>query len=149
MLGYMSDAPFWVVASIGFTHHVPDPYEGAEVMRKHVNVTTDRITIDGGELVFWRGGLAVYRCAIADVTSIDLPEGSNGPVRGTHEYVAAVREEHKNAYQPWTDAEEVRLRELFDRGVPIAAIAEELGRRPGGIRSRLMKLGLYEPPAES
>jgi hypothetical protein len=53
-----------------------------------------------------------------------------------------LRAEHLNAYRSWTDEEEKELKHLFARGKKVKEIAEKLGRQPGGIRSRLKKLGL-------
>jgi len=144
----MADATFWAVAQIEFTHHVPDPVEGDDLLRKRLRVSLDRITIDESDLVFWRGGKAVYRCKAADVAAIDMREGSAGPVRGTHEYINAVRENSTQAYQRWTADEESRLRELFDKGTPLVVMASELGRQPGAVTSRLARLGLFESSPE-
>lgn len=54
----------------------------------------------------------------------------------------AIRQKHGNAYRPWSKEEEADLRARFADGQKIAAIAEALGRKPGAIRSRLVKLGL-------
>ena len=54
------------------------------------------------------------------------------------------RTEHKNAYRPWTSAEESELKQCFDRGDRVKDMAERLGREPGAIRARIKKLGLKE-----
>lgn len=53
-----------------------------------------------------------------------------------------IREKHPQAYRPWTEAEEAELKKMFGRGKQTKEICEKLGRQPGGIRSRLKKLGL-------
>jgi ATP-dependent DNA helicase PIF1 len=53
-----------------------------------------------------------------------------------------LRKSHANAYRPWSEDEEDRLRIFFDKGAPVSQIAETLGRKPGAIRSRMRKLGL-------
>jgi len=55
-----------------------------------------------------------------------------------------VRVENPNAYRAWSEEEETKLQKLFNKGVQMKEIAETLGRQPGGIRSRLKKLGLTE-----
>lgn len=55
---------------------------------------------------------------------------------------ATLREKHPQAYRPWTDEEEERLKKMFERGKQMKELCEKLGRQPGGIRSRLKKLGL-------
>lgn len=54
----------------------------------------------------------------------------------------AIRQTHGNAYRPWSKDEEEELRSRFEDGEKTAAIADALGRKPGAIRSRLVKLGL-------
>jgi hypothetical protein len=46
------------------------------------------------------------------------------------------------AYQPWTAQDDTYLRERFEQGASVTDLADEFGRQPGGIRSRLKKLGL-------
>lgn len=44
----------------------------------------------------------------------------------------------------WMVEDDLRLRELFQEGTPIAQIAREFNRTNGSIRARLKKLGLVE-----
>jgi hypothetical protein len=44
----------------------------------------------------------------------------------------------------WMVEDDLRLRELYQEGTPIAQIAREFNRTQGAIRSRLKKLGLVE-----
>ncbi len=55
--------------------------------------------------------------------------------------VEKIRKDHPAAYAPWTEGEEARLLELSRAGV---RRGEELGRQPGGIRSRLRMLNTTE-----
>jgi ATP-dependent DNA helicase PIF1 len=55
-----------------------------------------------------------------------------------------IREKHPSAYKKWTADEEEKLTAAFKSGQSTAALAEILGRKPSGIRSRLRKLGLIE-----
>lgn len=55
-----------------------------------------------------------------------------------------IQETHPRAYQPWTRAEDERLRQRYQQNVPINDLAREFKRKPGGIRSRLKKLGLLQ-----
>ncbi|MBI2484290.1 AAA family ATPase [Candidatus Uhrbacteria bacterium] len=54
--------------------------------------------------------------------------------------VNTIREQHSNAYRPWSEEEEKILRELFESGEKIKNIAKKLGRQHGAISSRLKKL---------
>ncbi len=56
--------------------------------------------------------------------------------------VAALRETHAKAYAPWTETEENDLKRRHQAGKSVDAIAVQLGRKPGAIRSRLKKLAL-------
>jgi hypothetical protein len=56
--------------------------------------------------------------------------------------VETLRRDHAKAYAPWTEADEAELKRRFQAGEKVAALALALGRKPGGIRSRLKKLGL-------
>ncbi len=56
--------------------------------------------------------------------------------------VATMRQSHGKAYAPWTEGEERDLRRRHQAGESVGAIAAELGRKPGAIRSRLKKLAL-------
>jgi hypothetical protein len=52
--------------------------------------------------------------------------------------------EYTNAWQPWTTEEDERLRTRFENGLSVSALARELGRTDGAIRSRLARLGLID-----
>lgn len=58
--------------------------------------------------------------------------------------LAKIREHHQNAYKKWTPKEEVEVVEAFKKGKSIKEISAENGRQVGGIRARLIKLGLIE-----
>ena len=58
--------------------------------------------------------------------------------------VGQIRERYGQAYQPWTHQDDEHLRACFAAGAPIGDLADELGRQPGAIRSRLRKLGLLD-----
>lgn len=60
-----------------------------------------------------------------------------------------LRKEHPQAFRRWTDDEEKKLKDLFKRDAAIPELAKLLGRKEGGIRARLEKLGLIEPYAAS
>ena len=58
--------------------------------------------------------------------------------------IESIRKSHKRAYEPWSKDEESRLSMLYEQGATIQELAQEFQRQPGGIRSRLKKLGLTE-----
>ncbi|MCC5920251.1 MAG: UvrD-helicase domain-containing protein [Cyclobacteriaceae bacterium] len=53
-------------------------------------------------------------------------------------------EKKKGSYQPWLPADDRRLEYLFQRGVAMQDLADELGRTKGAIYSRLKKLDLVK-----
>jgi hypothetical protein len=57
-----------------------------------------------------------------------------------------IREKHQNAYKKWTAEEEAEIVSYFKSGKSVRKISEISGRQVGGIRARLIKLGLIEDP---
>ncbi len=57
---------------------------------------------------------------------------------------AELRAVHPQAYRRWSEEEQGKLVELFKNGKSIKDLAEELGRKEGGIKARLIKVGLIE-----
>jgi len=55
-----------------------------------------------------------------------------------------IREKHQNAYRKWTPEEEKEVVSQFKEGKSIKNISIFSGRQVGGIRARLIKLGLIE-----
>ena len=60
----------------------------------------------------------------------------------SNENIGELRKTVKNAYKPWSDVEEQRLRQLVASGETVRSIADIMGRQVGAIRSRMDKLGL-------
>ena len=58
--------------------------------------------------------------------------------------VEKIRLTHANAYRSWSDEEDAELTNMFMEDEHIRVIAEKLGRKPGAIHSRIVKLGLGE-----
>lgn len=56
--------------------------------------------------------------------------------------LAEIRKEYPKAYTPWTEEADERLKALFSAEKSVMEISKELERHPGGIRSRLKKVGL-------
>lgn len=62
-----------------------------------------------------------------------------GSASGWSEKIAKMRETHPNAYKPWTNEDDVKLKEGFHNGGDIKALSEQLGRHEGSITMRLQK----------
>ncbi|HUU64434.1 MAG TPA: hypothetical protein VMX96_11065 [Dehalococcoidia bacterium] len=58
--------------------------------------------------------------------------------------VEEIRAEHPKAYTKWTEEEDNILRNEYFRGKTVEELASKLQRKPGAIRSRLIRLGLLK-----
>jgi hypothetical protein len=73
----------------------------------------------------------------------DIPEDESEKLE--ERPIDTLRKESPQAFRRWTDEEEKKLKDLFKRDAGIAELAKLLGRKEGGIRARLEKLGLIDP----
>ena len=63
--------------------------------------------------------------------------------------VYAARQDHPNAYDPWTDEADSELVQMWEEGKSVTEIADHFGRKSSAIISRMKKLGLavtIQPP---
>lgn len=56
--------------------------------------------------------------------------------------VFAARQEHPNAYEPWSDEADAELARMWEEGISVHEIAEHFGRKQSAIITRMKKLGL-------
>ena len=56
--------------------------------------------------------------------------------------VYAARQEHPNAYDPWSKEADNELKQMWSEGVSVYEIADHFGRKSSAIITRLKKLGL-------
>ena len=56
--------------------------------------------------------------------------------------VYAARQEHPNAYDPWTEEMDAELARLWGEGTSVADIADHFGRKNSAIITRMKKLGI-------
>lgn len=56
--------------------------------------------------------------------------------------VYACRQEHPNAFDPWTEEADAELRQMWSQGSSVTDIAKHFGRKGSAIIVRLKKLGL-------
>ena len=56
--------------------------------------------------------------------------------------VYACRQEHPNAFDPWTEEADAELRMMWDKGISAKEIADHFGRKSSAIITRMKKLGL-------
>ncbi len=59
-------------------------------------------------------------------------------------FIEKAREKYPNAYKPWSKKDEETLINMFESGKSFDELSEEFGRGAGGVKSRLVKLGLVE-----
>ena len=90
--------------------------------------------------------LAVIRGYLGD----DSADSSVGPTQQPNfaqssfesaDRLTEIRKAHPRAYEPWTESEERELERLHTAGMSIVDLAARLGRQPGGVRSRLNRMG--------
>lgn len=56
--------------------------------------------------------------------------------------IYAARQEHPNAYDPWTEEMDAELARLWSEGSSVADIADHFGRKNSAIITRMKKLGI-------
>ena len=69
----------------------------------------------------------------------DEPESEKKVNGNWQEKVAKMRETHPNAFKPWSEEDDERLKKLFDDGTKLEELVKTFGRHPGSIRARLKK----------
>ena len=69
------------------------------------------------------------------------PKPVTASVKGSTwtEKIDKMRADFPNAYKPWKEVEDDRLKELFTAGKKVKELSTDFGRHPGSIRSRLKK----------
>ena len=55
-----------------------------------------------------------------------------------------IRQQYPRAYEKWVEEEDTYLKSKYSEGLNIQELAGILQRKPGAIRSRLLKFGLME-----
>jgi ATP-dependent DNA helicase PIF1 len=58
-----------------------------------------------------------------------------------------LRQKYPNAYRPWSEEDDEKLKEMFEGGSSPSQLQKEFGRQKGSIHARLIKLGLIEDDA--
>ena len=96
-----------------------------EIKEMHKNF----VTALGGK---WREGKTVDK-------KTKKPAGTEGGGK-----LEQIRTKHQNAYKKWTPEEEADVVASYKAGKSIKEIAKNSGRQVGGIRARLIKVGLIE-----
>lgn len=68
------------------------------------------------------------------------PDEPDKPAAGTwSEKLAKMREEYPNAYRPWAEPDDEKLKKMFGSKKTLNMLSKEFGRHPGSIKKRLEK----------
>lgn len=100
------------------------------------------LTMKVGEISKLQDNFFSFIGAVLDSVKVEK-NVSNKDSKATGK-LAKIREEHSNAFKRWTPKEELLMVEMFNSGNDIKFISKKLGRKEGGIKARLIKLGLIE-----
>ncbi|MER5303237.1 SANT/Myb-like DNA-binding domain-containing protein [Streptomyces lasiicapitis] len=124
---------------VNFTDYVPDPND-ADCIRRSMTIPADEITFEDEQVVFRLVCSEVARFALNMVVTIKV---DSVPVSGRQGDPEELRAQYPNLGKPWTAEDESKLLTMYREGQrDFNVLAEEFGRQPGAIRSRLGKLGL-------
>lgn len=63
--------------------------------------------------------------------------------------IFACRQEYPNAYNPWSEEDDLKLTEMWCQGASIKQLTDHFQRKPGAISSRIKKLKLQESLSEN
>ncbi len=66
-------------------------------------------------------------------------EPDEKPASDWSEKLAKMREEYPNAYRPWAEVDDAKLKKLFEDKTSLKKLTTEFGRHPGSIKKRLEK----------
>jgi hypothetical protein len=103
----------------------------------YCDVPADLMTFDDGAVVFWSGGEEVGRHRQARIHSLEVLNP-----RSMTRRIERARKTHPNAFRQWSVDDKQTLIEMYNNGATLAQLVESLGRREGGIITRLRALGL-------
>lgn len=91
----------------------------------------------------------------ADISREDIVHAANEAIRlnandwDYHQRLAKTKAEYPNAYEPWTEADDQVLEEMFNQRRRIDEMAKHFKRKPSAIRSRLGKFDRTKADEES
>ncbi len=126
---------------VSFKDYIPDP-DDADCLRRSKTVPADRFTFDENHLVLWLAETEVARFALEMVNGVKLDSVLGASQR---ENPDQIRARYPNFGQPWSGEDDAKLLTRYREGQhDFETLAEEFGRQPSAIRSRLYKLGLEQ-----
>jgi len=131
-----------------------DPETG-EIFRSNRHIVFASKVVQDSKLTTFHDddGVIYAEWATADIRSIEwrktglsvqheasLPE--RGAAVGSVEWRESIKKRYPRAYLPWSPEEDDNLRAEYSKGQTVGEMCSNHQRQPGGIRSRLVKLGL-------
>jgi hypothetical protein len=125
---------------ITFTDFIADPDDDCQ--RRAATIRADRMTFESEHLILWIGDTERFRFRVDTIRSVEVTHVLGG---SRSEYPARTRARYPNAGKLWSRADDEKLLALYRAGQKdYEVLANQFGRQPGAIRSRLGKLGLEQ-----
>lgn len=110
-----------------------------QVPEIRVPSSTTRVCLRDGELIALDADDGILlRISASENVDFVLPETPTD----TKSYFAFIRQQIPQAYSPWSEEEDVRLRQGRERDLSVDDLAQAHDRTRGAIESRLARLGL-------
>ena len=100
----------------------------------------------GSKLVFFIEDLNNFKKQFDQIVNLieKISTKSSSYLGSVSGYLKKVREKFPNAYKPWPDNDDKKLKKMFIDGKKTPELAKYFQRRNGAIRARLKKLGLIK-----
>lgn len=147
IFGSVASPGFWV--RVRFTEPVegPDPYASRRTIDDRHEFKCQWLRHDGTETLFGTEDEVIERWLTGYIQMIEWRVDEVATRQGSHKGPSLVKGPSLAARAsrlgaPWTDEEEAQLREEHASGMNLGEMANVHDRNVGGIRSRLIRLGL-------
>ncbi|MBV7245684.1 hypothetical protein [Streptomyces sp. MW-W600-10] len=126
---------------ITFGDFIEDP-DDDDCRRRAATIRADRITFENAHLILWVGDTERASLPMESVQSIEVTQVSGS---SRHESPDQIRTRYPNVGKLWSKADGKKLLALYRAGQKdYEVLADQFGRKPGAIRSRLGRLGLEQ-----
>lgn len=109
------------------------------INRKALAISADAVAIDGVLRSSSEQAAKEYEPLRQKMKQSPPPKSTKKSNSSWSEKIEKMRQEHPNAFRPWTKEHDVKLKELFLSGTDLDALSREFGRHKGSIVARLKK----------
>ena len=109
------------------------------INRKALEVSADALAIDGVLRQASAEAVAKYEPLLAEMQKTASMPAKKKNASNWQEKIAKMRETYPNAFRPWTDDDDNRLKLEFQNNPNIEVLSQAFGRHPGSIIARLKK----------